>query len=502
MWLRLLLGLAGAVFTCTVVSKLTVESHKILEWSSLDKILASLAIPAGLLPVIALWKVFSAFGAEPAKLTKSLRGATATEAREAISFRQRFAEEFGEVTRALQPQTLTLFIDDLDRCHPDQTVIVLEAINFLATSGPCYIVLAMEQEVLIHCLEKKLDWLQDLPAPERVPAGTSRAQLWLEKLVQMRLYMAPLSSEELQSLIDTRNRRGGRVNRPPSSDLSRIGTRIPRFLKSAARILSIAALVCAVGALAWQLGEWFVNSSKGSPEEKAENPPVWLSTMEIAGKLNNTDVVLGIRRKSDEQKPTPTPTVSPSPKPGPTVKRELSKQSDPAEVLAGQTAGPDWGWVTAAVILVLGGALWVFAIRDFSSVSDSETFTDTLSHFTPCIKAACETPRAVKWLINRVRLYAMLLRHWSLGNNGALNAEKGQMIGQEGNPVIFGILEKLCPKQLSAAIADPANATFHLESIRPGLEKFNEDAAHAIRSLASPDFRQDFERLVRAIEIE
>jgi hypothetical protein len=246
MWLRLLLGLAGAVFTCTVVSKLNVESHNILEWSSLDKILASLAIPAGLLPVIALWKVFSAFGAEPVKLTKSLRGATATEAREATSFRQRFAEEFGEVTRALQPQTLTLFIDDLDRCHPDQTVIVLEAINFLATSGPCYIVLAMEQEVLIHCLEKKLDWLQDLPAPERAPVGTSRAQLWLEKLVQMRLYMAPLSSEELQSLIDTRKRRGGRVKRPPSSDLSRIGTRIPRFLESAARILSVVALVIAV----------------------------------------------------------------------------------------------------------------------------------------------------------------------------------------------------------------------------------------------------------------
>ena len=63
-------------------------------------------------------------------------------------------------------------------------------------------------------------------------------------------------------------------------------------------------------------------------------------------------------------------------------------------------------------------------------------------------------------------------------------------------------MEKLCPKQLSATSADPPNATFQLESIRPGLEEFNEDAAQAIRSLASPDFREDFERLVRAIEIE
>jgi hypothetical protein len=79
------------------------------------------------------------------------------------------------------------------------------------------------------------------------------------------------------------------------------------------------------------------------------------------------------------------------------------------------------GWMTVAGLLVVAGTLRVLAIRDISSVSDSETFTTTLRDFTPCIEAACETPRAVKWLINRVRLYAMLLRHWSLGKNGALN---------------------------------------------------------------------------------
>ena len=439
-------------------------------------------------------------------MTKSLHGATAAEAREATSFRQRFAEEFGEVTRALQPQTMTLFIDDLDRCHPDQTVTVLEAINFLATSGPCYIVLAMEQKMLIRCLEKKLDWLQDL-APPVGPEGTSRAELWLEKLVQMRLYIAPLSYGELQSLINTRSEREGRVNRPPSSDLSRIGTHVPHFLKSAARVLSIAALVIAVGTGAWQLGEWFVKSSKGMPEEKAEKAPAWLSNMEIAGKINNAEVILGVRPKADDQKPATlslptTRGVSLSPEHEPTLPPEIPKRSGLAKVLFGQKARPNWGWMTVAVILVLGGAVRVLGVHDLSIVSDSPKFTATLNYFAPCIEAACETPRAVKWLINRVRLYAMLLRHWSLEKGAAHNHGKGQMMGQEGNLVIFGILEKLCPKQLSAAIADPANATFHLESVRPGLEKFNEDAAQAIRSLASPDFREDFERLVRAIEIE
>jgi hypothetical protein len=58
----------------------------------------------------------------------------------------------------------------------------------------------------------------------------------------------------------------------------------------------------------------------------------------------------------------------------------------------------------------------------------------------------------VKWLINRVRLYAMLLRHWSLANGAVQDVERRPVAGQEGNLVIFGILEKLCPDQLRAAL--------------------------------------------------
>ena len=64
------------------------------------------------------------------------------------------------------------------------------------------------------------------------------------------------------------------------------------------------------------------------------------------------------------------------------------------------------------------------AIRDLTMIDDSETFTRTLNEFTPCIEVACKTPRAVKQLINRIRLYAMLLRHWTTSDNATAVEER------------------------------------------------------------------------------
>ena len=97
-----------------------------------------------------------------------------------------------------------------------------------------------------------------------------------------------------------------------------------------------------------------------------------------------------------------------------------------------------------------------------------DTFRDTLERdFVPCIQTACKTPRAVKQLINRVRLYAMLLRHWTAGG-AASSLVEDRLKGEEGNLVIFGILEKLCPDQLQRALNDP-QAEFDLG---PNLARF------------------------------
>jgi hypothetical protein len=37
-----------------------------------------------------------------------------------------------------------IFLDDLDRCRPEQVVQILEAINFLSSAAPCFIVVGAD----------------------------------------------------------------------------------------------------------------------------------------------------------------------------------------------------------------------------------------------------------------------------------------------------------------------------------------------------------------------
>ena len=86
----------------------------------------------------------------PAKLMASLSGSARTsDLRDQLSFRHRFAAEFGEVCRALRAGELAgmvILIDDLDRCRPENVLEMLEAVNFLTTAGPCFVILAIDEE--------------------------------------------------------------------------------------------------------------------------------------------------------------------------------------------------------------------------------------------------------------------------------------------------------------------------------------------------------------------
>src|ERR1043166_276523 len=94
--------------------------------------------------VAATIKGLRAFGVDPAALLTSVSGsAKLSDLGAQISFRERFAAEFNDVTKALGPRSLLIFIDDLDRCRPESVGEVLEAVNFLATAGDCFIIMGM-----------------------------------------------------------------------------------------------------------------------------------------------------------------------------------------------------------------------------------------------------------------------------------------------------------------------------------------------------------------------
>ncbi|MGH2820554.1 MAG: P-loop NTPase fold protein, partial [Actinomycetota bacterium] len=103
-------------------------------------------------PLVGLYNAVRAFGLEPKRLLGSLAvdGGGAVKAEPGV--RYRFAAEFADVTKALKPQTLVIFIDDLDRCTQEHVLEVLECINFLVTAGDCYIVLGMSRRWVETCV--------------------------------------------------------------------------------------------------------------------------------------------------------------------------------------------------------------------------------------------------------------------------------------------------------------------------------------------------------------
>lgn len=88
-----------------------------------------------------------AFGVDPAKLLHEAGDRMKPRDLEAkASFQIQFAEQFRDVTEALSNDQLVIFIDDLDRCSPDKVMQALEAVNFLVTSGRCFVVLGLARE--------------------------------------------------------------------------------------------------------------------------------------------------------------------------------------------------------------------------------------------------------------------------------------------------------------------------------------------------------------------
>lgn len=100
---------------------------------------------AGLISLsITVFSKLKAFGIDPANLLSSSSDRPSIAALDRqTSVRQKFAEEFCDVTKALGPRKMVFFIDDLDRCQPDNACEVLEAVNFVVSSGACFVVMGL-----------------------------------------------------------------------------------------------------------------------------------------------------------------------------------------------------------------------------------------------------------------------------------------------------------------------------------------------------------------------
>src|SRR5436305_673027 len=175
---------------------------------------AFLLSSAGLL--VSLWKGLKGFGVNPASLLAKDSGSAKVKDLENLTgFRYRFAAEFKDITEALNPRTLLILIDDLDRCRPEMVLEVLESVNCLVCSGDCFVVMGMARERVVRCVglsfkDVTSELLVTTPSPADQGLSTEEiarrqriefAQQYLEKLINIEIPVPSPTDEQSRRLM-------------------------------------------------------------------------------------------------------------------------------------------------------------------------------------------------------------------------------------------------------------------------------------------------------------
>ena len=345
-----------------------------------------------------LTKALKAFGVNPARLlaTESSR-ASSRDLNAKTHFRRRFATEFKDVTEALGPRRMLIFIDDLDRCQPENVLDVLEGVNFLVSSGDCYVVMGLSRNQVEACVGLGFKEIaEEVEAFEgkspETSAGDQRARerrieyarQYLRKLINIEIPVPKVSGQQAQQLLTGGQAAAGEEATHPLS--WKIANRAWAALKPA---LPIAALAL-VTAGPFYLVQWWDEQSKRPPAA-----PIVVAPGTGGGDSGSATPGLAAR--------------------GQTAPGSLStKQEQTSDVvfIPGQepTGKPLALILLLALPVFLVAAWWAFGQRPELIVKDSPDFQKALEIWRTVIHSKATTPRDLKRFLNRLRYLAMRQR--------------------------------------------------------------------------------------------
>lgn len=359
-----------------------------LSGGDIGKLFGQLA--TGVVTFKSLFASMTAFGVSPATLLSSTasRFSTST-AQNQTSFRTTFANQFSEVTQAL-PYRTVIVIDDLDRCRPEIILTIMEAVNFLVTSGSCFVIFGMDTCYIRTALglhfEKFADELAlrekrdrpDEPEPSAAERRWNYAGNYLEKLVNLEIQVP--QHKDLSPLLHSTP-----GDNPQAKSFIQKSLHFWPFY--------LFALVIPLGFAAGKFVQ-LPSSQAPAPTSPAKVAPL-------------------------QQPPAPTLTAPSSPAPdaalsspssvaddsaAPITLRELQIQESAAHPLA------IWSLAAALLLFVLFScSLGLYRLRtSMRQVHDSGAFNEALSVWLPVVRRRHTTPRAIKRFINRIRYLAML----------------------------------------------------------------------------------------------
>lgn len=356
--------------------------------------LAALVVVA---PILAsLLRSLRSFGVNPSTLVRAVSGGKGGDDRELLAFHAQFADEFDDVTAALGRRRLVLLIDDLDRCTPENLLKVLEAMNFLVSSGKCFVVLAMSRGIVLEALAAQLP-----EAGGGTPA--ERADRYLQKLINVEVALPQLSPHHGKTLITGASARAAVAGELEERSLI---SRFAAWGLGAAVALTVGALMFSAGAKLGEAAEGSVGvaevaeplpdeSLASAPRPSPPPPPLSMGrAAEEKGKQRGGDSRLA------------APPAAPARAPGVPVRLpERWTIEEPPRPTRSAWAVLPWVFLVWAGLLSLA-----VSSSPRPMTTDSRDFGEALERWCEVIQLRQPTPRALKRFLNRLRFWAMRLR--------------------------------------------------------------------------------------------
>ena len=288
---------------------------------------------------------------------------------------------------------MLILIDDLDRCRPEKAREVLEAVNFLVSSGECFVMLGVERDLVEHYVglsfRQVVDTMPGHVLDVAAGAGESEkrqafARRYMNKLIQIEVAVpvpTPLQARKLFTGEEEQVR-------DEAEQAERRASRAVALTRGLAPRLAGLALVAVLFAGAYRGGV-------------ALAPGVAALIDQVRTAASETKTAAPLNPAGSP------PTVVPgSVAPG----AAAPKPSAPAKVTPAARLRTGLTW---PFIVLIG--LWRFLYAWLSSqpdrvVKDSPQFLEALEIWSPVVMCRQNTPRAAKRFLNSVRYLAMRQR--------------------------------------------------------------------------------------------
>jgi photosystem II stability/assembly factor-like uncharacterized protein len=330
-----------------------------------------------------------AFSADPQKLLESPTKSAWRFLRDLLLFpslqgktdvRQEFEKNLREVTDALRPQRLVIFLDDLDRCRPEQVVQILEAINFLSSAAGCFIVVGADYSKVEALVGMQFE---QLALQEKQNAGVEKPEPATTRLAYARSYMRKIVNIRVN------------LPRPATESWKKFLTQPAEHRSDSAmrwqQGLVAAVLLLCVGAVVAQAVGWIPIPASAAEEASMDSS---------SDKLLPAESPVAVKPAATSNKPAEKGAQLPEP-----AKTNQGGSSDEEDR---NRVGTWWSsrlTIGTASLMALVFLVIVFRRpKEPEKAMDSKEFSQALREMAPYVYQRTRTPREMRRFLNYLRL--------------------------------------------------------------------------------------------------